>query len=173
MILMICYSQELHVALKQAQADLDKQRRELNEKKDALQGLKKDSSEREAELLSEVKRLKEQALKDRAELDKALEKAKEVTVQTRERQSKVTSNVQPHGVPPPCPLVSAGRKDGGGAQQQPGATGSKRSPQREAGPHGTSHTAAHTGKVILAVTQKRRPPTHALFSNKRWKLTKD
>lgn len=141
-------SQELHVALKQAQADLDKQRRELNEKKEALQGLKKDSSEREAELLSEVKRLKEQSLKDRAELDKALERAKEVTAETRERRSKVTSDIHPHREPLPCPLVSAGREDGGGAQWQPGAAGSKRSPQREAGPHGThiTHSCTQLGK---------------------------
>lgn len=48
----------------------------------ALQGLSRASSEKEAELLSEVKRLKEQSLKDRAELEKALEKAKEVNGRT-------------------------------------------------------------------------------------------
>lgn len=71
-------SQEFQDALKQAQADLDNQRRELNEKREALQGLKRANSEKEAELLSEVRRLKEQSLKDKAELEKALEKAKEV-----------------------------------------------------------------------------------------------
>lgn len=36
--------------------------------------------EKEAELLSEIRRLKEQSQKDKAELEKALEKAKEVNV---------------------------------------------------------------------------------------------
>lgn len=76
------YSQELQDALRQAQADLDKQRRELNGKKEELQGLKRASSEKEAELLSEVRRLKEQSLRDKAELEKAVERAKEVTAHT-------------------------------------------------------------------------------------------
>lgn len=53
----------------------------MNEKREAFQDLKKAGGEREAELLSEVKRLKEQSLKDKAELEKALEKAKEVNAQ--------------------------------------------------------------------------------------------
>lgn len=40
--------------------------------------MKKASGEREAELLSEIRKLKQQAQKDKAELEKALEKAKEV-----------------------------------------------------------------------------------------------
>lgn len=76
------YSQELQDALREARADLDKQRRELNKKKEELQGLKKASSEKEAELQSEVRRLKEQSLRDKAELEKAAERAKEVTALT-------------------------------------------------------------------------------------------
>lgn len=68
-----CSSQGLHDALKQAQADLDKLRRELHEKREELQRLKQASGEKEAELLSEVKRLKERAAKDKAELEKAKE----------------------------------------------------------------------------------------------------
>lgn len=51
---------------------------ELEEKREALQDLKKTSGEREAELQSEISRLKEQAQKDKAEL----EKAKEVTLRS-------------------------------------------------------------------------------------------
>lgn len=40
--------------------------------------MKKASGEKEAELLSEIRKLKQQAQKDKAELEKALEKAKEV-----------------------------------------------------------------------------------------------
>lgn len=61
-----------------ARADLDKQRGELEKKSEALQTLKKAGGEREAELLTEISRVKEQAQKDKAELEKALEKAKEV-----------------------------------------------------------------------------------------------
>ncbi|KAG7225519.1 hypothetical protein INR49_027515 [Caranx melampygus] len=53
---------------------------ELDEKSEALQGLKKASGEKEAELLTEISRLKEQSQKDKAELEKALEKAKETAV---------------------------------------------------------------------------------------------
>ncbi|XP_076610813.1 cingulin isoform X2 [Chaetodon auriga] len=60
-----------------AHADLDKQKGELDENREALQALKKASGEKEAELLSEISRLKEQSQKDKAELEKALEKAKE------------------------------------------------------------------------------------------------
>lgn len=42
--------------------------------------MEKTSVEKEAELLSEIRRLKEQSQKDKAELEKALEKAKEVNV---------------------------------------------------------------------------------------------
>ncbi|KAF7670071.1 hypothetical protein LDENG_00056590 [Lucifuga dentata] len=74
------YMKELqccHDDLKQAQADLDKQKGELDKKSEALQDLKKASGEREAELRSEIDRLKEQSKKDKTELEKALEKAKE------------------------------------------------------------------------------------------------
>lgn len=64
--------------LKQAQATLDRQRGELDEKKEALEALKTASGEKEAELLSEIRRLKQQAQKDKAELEKAQEQAKEV-----------------------------------------------------------------------------------------------
>lgn len=40
--------------------------------------MKKASGEKEAELLSEIRKLKQQAQKDKAELEKALEKTKEV-----------------------------------------------------------------------------------------------
>lgn len=77
----ITYPKELqrcHDDLKRARADLDKQKGELDEKSEALQALKKASGEKEAELLSEISRLKEQSQKDKAELEKAFEKAKEV-----------------------------------------------------------------------------------------------
>lgn len=70
--------QRCHDDLKQARAALDKQKDELDGKSEALQNLKRASGEREAELLSEIGRLKEQAEKDKAEVAKALEKAKEV-----------------------------------------------------------------------------------------------
>ncbi|XP_029919489.1 cingulin isoform X2 [Myripristis murdjan] len=64
--------QRCHDDLKQAHADLDKQRAELEDKSEALRALKKASEEREAELVSEVDRLKKQAQKDKAELEKSL-----------------------------------------------------------------------------------------------------
>ncbi|KAM7384437.1 hypothetical protein PAMA_011672 [Pampus argenteus] len=66
-----------HDDLKQARADLDKQKDELDAKSKALQAMKKANEEREAELLSEISKMKEQSRKDKAELEKALEKAKE------------------------------------------------------------------------------------------------
>lgn len=63
-------------ALKRAQTDLDKQKLELDNNRESLQALKKASMEKEAELLSEIRKLKEQSLKDKADL----EKAKEVNV---------------------------------------------------------------------------------------------
>lgn len=68
--------QQCRDALKRAQTDLDKQKHELDNKRESLQALKKASMEKEAELLSEIRKLKEQSLKDKAEL----EKAKEVNV---------------------------------------------------------------------------------------------
>ncbi|XP_068603221.1 cingulin [Brachionichthys hirsutus] len=59
--------------LQRSRADLDKRKRELDEKKEALQALKKAGGEREAELLSEISRLREQFKKDKAELEKAKE----------------------------------------------------------------------------------------------------
>lgn len=55
----------------------------MDEKRAALQALKKASDEKETELLSEIRRLKQQSEKDKAELEKALEKAKEVNVWKR------------------------------------------------------------------------------------------
>lgn len=78
---LIAYPKELrrcHDDLKRARTDLDKQKSELGEKREALQALRKVSGEKEAELLSEISRLKEQSQKDKAELQKASEKAKEV-----------------------------------------------------------------------------------------------
>lgn len=78
---LITYPKELqrcHDDLKRARADLVKQKGELDEKSEALEGLKKASGEKEGELLAEISRLKEQSQKDKAELEKALEKAKEV-----------------------------------------------------------------------------------------------
>ncbi|XP_059206121.1 cingulin isoform X2 [Centropristis striata] len=64
-----------HEDLKRARSDLDKQKAELVEKREAHQALKKASGEKEAELLSEISRLKEQSQKDKAELEKASEKS--------------------------------------------------------------------------------------------------
>lgn len=125
----------------------------MNEKKEELQGLKKASSEKEAELLSEVRRLKEQSLRDKAELEKAVERAKEVTHTHWEAEL----DSDPHTECLSRPLVSAVRKDGGRPRDEPGAAGSKRPPQRAAGPHGTSHTAADMSSN--PVTQKTRPHT--------------
>ncbi|XP_019119704.1 cingulin isoform X1 [Larimichthys crocea] len=72
--------QRCHDDLKRARADLNKQKAELDEKREALQALKKANEEKEAELLSEISRLKEQSQKDKAELERELEKAKESPV---------------------------------------------------------------------------------------------
>ncbi|XP_041665903.1 cingulin isoform X2 [Cheilinus undulatus] len=66
-----------HDDLKRARTDLDKQKSQLDEKREALEALKRSSGEKEAELLSEISKLKEQSHKDKDELKKALEKAKE------------------------------------------------------------------------------------------------
>ncbi|XP_075995441.1 cingulin isoform X2 [Genypterus blacodes] len=71
--------QRCHADLKQGRAALDKQKGELDGKIEALQSLKRASGEREGELQSEIDRLKEQAGRDKAELEKALEKAKEAS----------------------------------------------------------------------------------------------
>lgn len=52
----------------------------MDENREELQALKKASGEKEADLLSEISRLKEQSQKDKVELEKALEKAKEVNL---------------------------------------------------------------------------------------------
>lgn len=78
---LITYPKELqccHDNLKRAHADLDKQRGELQKRSEALQALEKASAGKEAELLSEINKLKEQLDKETVELKKALEKAKEV-----------------------------------------------------------------------------------------------
>lgn len=78
---LIAYPKELrrcHDDLKRARADLDKQKGELDEKREALQGLRRESRDKEAELLSEISWLKEQSQKDKVELERAVEKAKEV-----------------------------------------------------------------------------------------------
>ncbi|XP_041811495.1 cingulin isoform X2 [Chelmon rostratus] len=63
--------------LDRARTHLDEQKGELDENREALQALKKASGEKEAELLSEISRLKEQSQRDKAELETALQKAKE------------------------------------------------------------------------------------------------
>uniref|UniRef100_A0A4W6FB64 Cingulin b n=1 Tax=Lates calcarifer TaxID=8187 RepID=A0A4W6FB64_LATCA len=92
--------QRCHDDLKRARADLDKQKGELDEKSEALQALKKASGEKEAELLSEISRLKEQSQKDKAELEKAFEKTvvdhstnqelQETNTRLRERLARMT-----------------------------------------------------------------------------------
>uniref|UniRef100_A0A672FD97 Cingulin-like n=1 Tax=Salarias fasciatus TaxID=181472 RepID=A0A672FD97_SALFA len=67
-----------HDDLKRTRADLDKQKSELDERNEALQTLKRASGAKEAELQSEIAELKEQWQRDKAALEKALEKAKEV-----------------------------------------------------------------------------------------------
>ncbi|KAF3834064.1 hypothetical protein F7725_025268 [Dissostichus mawsoni] len=62
-----------HDDLKRARTDLDKQKSELDAKREALEALKKASGDKEAELLSELRKLKEQSQKDKAELEKAKE----------------------------------------------------------------------------------------------------
>ncbi|XP_034456264.1 cingulin isoform X3 [Hippoglossus hippoglossus] len=69
--------QRCHDDLKRTRADLDKQKGELDEKSKALQALKKASGEKEARLMSEIGKMKEQSQKDKNELEKALDKAKE------------------------------------------------------------------------------------------------
>ncbi|XP_053303181.1 cingulin isoform X1 [Pleuronectes platessa] len=71
--------QRCHEDLKRTRADLDKQKGALDEKSKALQALKKASGEKEAGLLSEISRMKEQSQKDKSELEKALNKAKEAS----------------------------------------------------------------------------------------------
>ncbi|KAM8841090.1 cingulin isoform 2-T2 [Spinachia spinachia] len=66
-----------HEDLKRARAALDKQRGELDKQSETLRGLRQASGEKEAELLSEIRSLKEELQKDKAELEKALERAKE------------------------------------------------------------------------------------------------
>ncbi|KAK5911040.1 hypothetical protein CgunFtcFv8_005252 [Champsocephalus gunnari] len=62
-----------HDDLKRARTDLDKQKSELDVKREALEALKKASGDKEAELLSELRKLKEQSQIDKAELEKANE----------------------------------------------------------------------------------------------------
>ncbi|XP_068567266.1 cingulin isoform X2 [Cebidichthys violaceus] len=69
-----------HDDLKRARADQDKQKGELDEKRETLRALKKASGEKEAELLSEISSLKEESQKNKAELEKAFEKAKESSI---------------------------------------------------------------------------------------------
>uniref|UniRef100_A0A087X5W9 Cingulin b n=1 Tax=Poecilia formosa TaxID=48698 RepID=A0A087X5W9_POEFO len=69
-----------HDDLKRTRADLERQRGEAEEKAGALEALKKASGEKEAELLSKISKLKEQFLKDKGELEKALETAKESSI---------------------------------------------------------------------------------------------
>lgn len=73
------------------------------------------------------------------------------------------------------------RKDGGGPQHQSGAAGRKRSPQRQAGPHGTDpiehkilciHAGMQNHANTNTVQDKGGPPTHALFSTKKREVKK-
>ncbi|KAF3707331.1 Cingulin [Channa argus] len=70
--------QRCHDDLKQARADVDKQKGNLHKKSEALEALEKASREKEAALLSEISKLKEQSQLEKAELEKSLEKAKKV-----------------------------------------------------------------------------------------------
>nr|XP_057902404.1 cingulin isoform X2 [Doryrhamphus excisus] len=67
--------QRCHDDLHRARLDADKHKGALDKKSEALDALRKASGEREAELLSEIGRMKEQ----KADLEKALEKAKEAS----------------------------------------------------------------------------------------------
>ncbi|XP_054909866.1 cingulin isoform X2 [Poeciliopsis prolifica] len=69
-----------HDDLKRTRADLERQKGEAEENAGALEALKKASGEKEAELLSEISKLREQFVEDKAELEKALETAKEASV---------------------------------------------------------------------------------------------
>ncbi|XP_008282075.1 cingulin isoform X1 [Stegastes partitus] len=94
--------QRCHDDLKRARADLDKQKGELDEKSEALQALRRASGEKEAELRSEIGRLKEQSQKDKAELEKAKESSgksvvdgtnlelQETNARLRERLARMT-----------------------------------------------------------------------------------
>ncbi|KAJ4928511.1 hypothetical protein JOQ06_016302 [Pogonophryne albipinna] len=62
-----------HDDLKRGRSALDKQKSELDAKREALEALKKASGDKEAELLSELRKLKEQSQIDKAELEKANE----------------------------------------------------------------------------------------------------
>ncbi|CAN9503723.1 unnamed protein product [Ophioblennius macclurei] len=73
--------------LKRTRADLDKQKSELGERGEALETLKRASGEREAALQSEIAELKEQSRRDKAELEKALEKAKESSAGATEKST--------------------------------------------------------------------------------------
>ncbi|XP_029976583.1 cingulin isoform X2 [Salarias fasciatus] len=74
-----------HDDLKRTRADLDKQKSELDERNEALQTLKRASGAKEAELQSEIAELKEQWQRDKAALEKALEKAKESSAGATEK----------------------------------------------------------------------------------------
>ncbi|XP_054619459.1 cingulin isoform X2 [Dunckerocampus dactyliophorus] len=67
--------QRCHDDLHRARLDADKHKGALDKKSEALDALRKASGEREAELLSEIGRMEEQ----KADLEKALEKAKEAS----------------------------------------------------------------------------------------------
>ncbi|KAF6723508.1 Cingulin [Oryzias melastigma] len=62
-----------HDDLKQTRAHLDRQKAELEQRHEALDGLKKASGEKEAELQAEIRRLKEQSEKDKEELQRVKE----------------------------------------------------------------------------------------------------
>lgn len=62
-----------HEDLKRARGELDKQKGEMSDKTEALQTLRKSSAAKEAELQQEIKKLKEQAQKDRDEIEKVKE----------------------------------------------------------------------------------------------------
>lgn len=154
-------SQELHHALKQAQDDLDEQDRELSEKREALQRLKQASSEKEAELLSEVKRLKERAARDKAELERALEKAVEKAGEAAPTDIW-NAKIQPDGEFLSCPLVRCSR---GRRRWTTGPAWScrKQTLASERGWPAWYITHTHTGEGL----------THFPVPNKGWELTND
>ncbi|XP_051519636.1 cingulin-like isoform X2 [Myxocyprinus asiaticus] len=66
--------------LKRAQSELHKQKAEAGKKEEELKSVMRDNEEREKELKAEIDRLKDQSVKDKEELAKALEKTQQPSV---------------------------------------------------------------------------------------------
>ncbi|XP_061903542.1 cingulin isoform X1 [Entelurus aequoreus] len=82
--------QRCHDDLHRARLDADKHKGALDKKSEALDAVRKASGEREAELLSEIGKLKEQ----KAELEKTLDKAKEAPPSAERTAVDHSSNVE-------------------------------------------------------------------------------